>query len=67
MTRRTINQDGAKTPVNCCVCLNLFGTRVPATTFFDRYLVCDEHADLAQQEFARDIWTYDEDEEAVGS
>lgn len=66
MTRRMIDQEG-QFLVNCCVCLNVSGTRVPATTMFDRYLLCDEHADIASQDFARVIWTYEPAEEEVAA
>ena len=32
--------------IGCAVCLNIKGTRVPATTIIKGYSVCDEHTEV---------------------
>jgi hypothetical protein len=51
-----IDQAGLEWPCHCAACLNLTANLVAATRIVGGYLLCDEHAELADDEFAQIIW-----------
>jgi hypothetical protein len=35
--------------ISCCLCLNIKGKRIPATTIVKGYAVCDDHIAVAAE------------------
>lgn len=43
--------------IHCCVCINTdLNNAKEATAVVDGYLLCEDHADLTQEDFARIIY-----------